>query len=128
MNEVATDMSMAEKVVKICYEAREASRKRSNEEAEDTEDAVNFAKRQKRKLPRKECVTCCNDVAINRFPKLPHKSAENHERNVCFECWEQHLVSQVEGNGWEAICCPQCEEKLEGTEIKKLASIKTYQV
>lgn len=93
---------------------------------EGLEDNDTFNKKQKLKLPRKECITCCNEVSINRFPKLPHKSAQQHNRDVCFNCWEQHLASEIQSKGPDSVCCPMCEEVLEGTEIKKLADSKGY--
>lgn len=102
----------------------QASKRKRTSEGED--DTTSASKKQKTKFKRKECVTCTNEVAINRFPKLPHKSAEQHGRDVCFECWEQHLASEIQSKGWDSVCCPLCEESLDGAEIKKLAGSKTY--
>lgn len=100
---------------------------------EDVEDSTSTSKKKKavftgkpRKIKRKECVTCCNDVAINRFPKLPHKSAQKHGRDVCIGCWEQYLKSEINSKGWNSICCPLCDDVLEETEIKKLTKDDTY--
>jgi hypothetical protein len=77
-------------------------------------------------MKRKKCVTCCNEVALNRFPKLPHKKTQKHDSDVCFICWEQHLEAEIQSEGWKSVCCPLCEETLEEREIKKLAGSKTY--
>ena len=94
--------------------------------AEDQIDNGDTPTKRKKAVERKECVTCCNSVAINRFPKLPHKSAEKHGRDVCFECWKQHLKSEIQSKGFDSVCCPLCEEALEESEIKKLAKEETY--
>lgn len=93
---------------------------------EDRDDIDATPKSKKVKIKRKECITCCNEVAVNRFPKLPHKSAQNHDRDVCFNCWEQHLASEIQSKGFDAVCCPLCEENLDAAEIKKLAGSKAY--
>lgn len=80
----------------------------------------------KKKMKRKECITCSNNVAINRFPKSPHKGAQVHDRGVCFECWEQHLETEIESKAWNAVSCAQCAEHLEEPEIRKLASSAAY--
>lgn len=85
-------------------------------------------KRQKGRLHKKECIICFSNVAVNRFPKLPHKDADEHDRSVCFSCWEQHLASEVEAKGWDMIACPQCDKTLEEAEVKKLAKGETYGV
>jgi hypothetical protein len=100
----------------------QTAKKRS---AEDDHDGVGQLPSKKR-MKRRECSVCCIDIAVNRFPKVPHKGAESHERGVCFECWERHLDAEVEAQAWNGITCPECNEKLEGPEIKKLASTNTY--
>ena len=110
--------------------AASIKRKLADEELEETtaptKKKKTFFTVKAKKIRRKECVTCCNEVPINRFPKLPHKSAEKHGRDVCVDCWEQHLESQIKTNGWDAICCPLCNDTLEETEIKRLANHDTY--
>ena len=88
----------------------------------DADPAETSPKRKKGKVVRKECTVCCTEVAINRFPKLPHKGAGLHDRSVCFNCWEQHLATEIDSKGWDSISCPECEQRLDGSEIKKLAS------
>lgn len=74
----------------------------------------------KRLLKRKECTLCCIEVALNRFPKAPHAGHEQHGRNVCFKCWEQHLQVELNNKEWNNISCPECDKALEEHEIKKL--------
>ncbi|KAF2483139.1 hypothetical protein BDY17DRAFT_141897 [Neohortaea acidophila] len=85
------------------------------------------ARNVRRKLERRECGTCCNDVAVNRFPKEPHPGASwMHGRSVCFDCWQRHLDAEVEEKSWDAVKCSQCDQTLREPEIKKLALPGTY--
>ena len=105
-------------------------RKPGEDQVDDGDTSTKKRKKewkQSTRFKRKECVTCCNSVAINRFPKLPHKSAEKHGRDVCFDCWQQHLKSEIQSKGFDSVCCPLCEEALEESEIKKLAKEETYE-
>lgn len=102
----------------------QASAKRKSGQEEDDNEVKPPIKRIR--LARKECTICYNEVAVNQFPKLPHKTAKNHDRGVCRSCWEAHLVSEVSSKGWYAVSCPQCTEVLSEAELRKIASTKTY--
>lgn len=93
--------------------------------------AANLPSTKSKTLPRKECILCCNDVATNHFPKLPHASdpldAESlHSSDVCFRCYSQHLEGEVESKGIDSVRCPQCPKTLVEGEVRKLASSSTY--
>ena len=79
-------------------------------------------------MQRKECNVCCNEIPVNRFPKVAHSSGEAHGRDVCFNCWEDHLTAAVESATWDNIRCAQCKVKLEEAEIRALAPSKVYQL
>jgi len=81
---------------------------------------------QKRRMATKECTTCCNDVSINKFPKLPHATAKTHDRSLCMDCWIVHLKLEITSKGWDAVSCPLCEGILTWSEIKKIVPKKTY--
>lgn len=80
----------------------------------------------KRVMARKECTVCCEDTALNQFPKLPHVNTRQHSSDVCNGCWDLHLKSEVENNGFEKIGCPQCSQLLQEPEVRKLARKSTY--
>lgn len=97
--------------------------------AEDNKDQTFF--RKKREISRKECIVCMTDVAKNQFPKLPHSASttveHEHDSQVCFKCWQDHLKSEVESNMFEAVACLQCSKLLVESEVRKLASSFTHQ-
>ena len=99
--------------------------------AGDKRTADDILENEKKKMRREECVVCCNDVAVNRFPRSPHRNSNRgkgrHDSDVCFDCWKLHLESEVTNRDHTAIGCPQCEHKLDEREIRKLASNATYQ-
>lgn len=102
--------------------------KRKHDDADAGSDASTPVKRGRNgKMARRECIICCTDVAVNQFPRLPHKNADAHDRGVCLKCWESHLVAEVSSKGWDAVACPQCTEVLSEAEIRKIASGKTYE-
>lgn len=104
------------------------SKKRKYDEADESSEPSTPSKRGRNgKMARKECVLCCVDVLVNQYPRLPHKTANAHDRGVCLKCWEIHLVSEVSSKGWDAASCPQCTEVLSEAEMKKIASGKTYE-
>lgn len=80
----------------------------------------------KKRMRRTECSMCCTEVAVNQFPKLPHKGATQHDSQVCLKCWEQHLETEVEAKPWDQVSCQQCSQVLEEKEIRRLASSVTY--
>lgn len=71
---------------------------------------------------------CADDVPKNRFPKIPHKQDENnkHDSDTCFKYYSQHLSVEIKEKGHEAVSCPQCSKTLEESEVRKLASSRTY--
>lgn len=110
------------------YSNPTANLKRKLGNLTDTDEHNTPIKRRRNgRQARKECVICCDDVAINHFPKLPHETADTHDRGVCFKCWETHLISEIASKGWNAVACPQCAEVLSEPELRKIASGKTYE-
>jgi hypothetical protein len=94
----------------------------------DNDDADKAPARKKVTISRKPCIVCTDDVPKNRFPKLPHKRAANneHSSDVCFKCFREHVRNEVEIKGHEEADCPQCSQPLEESDIRKLASSRTY--
>jgi hypothetical protein len=129
---LTTDVVRSLNAAQISSPATSPTTKRKLATQDQPEKALTHTKKKKygtgiiKKSKRKECVTCCNQVPVSRFPKLPHKTAEKHGRDVCIDCWEQHLKSEMKSKGWDAICCPLCDDALDQTEIKKLAKDGTY--
>lgn len=133
-NEADDDCDDDEDNVKVKKE--ETNAKIKKEENEDSKGRASYgddykhhlpARNVKRKLERRECGTCCNDVAVNRFPKEPHPGARwVHGRSVCFDCWQLHLEAEVQAKSWDVVKCSQCDHTLREPEIKKLASPATY--
>lgn len=100
------------------------------ERDDDDNDDVDKAPARKRvTIAPKPCIVCTEDVPKNRFPKLPHKQDGNnkHSSDVCFKCFREHLRVEVENKGHEAVSCPQCSKLLDESEVRKLASSRTYQ-
>lgn len=93
-------------------------------------DAATSSARKKRKISRIECIVCMNDVAKTQFPRLPHAIAgdggHEHESQVCFKCWKEHLKSEIRSNGFQLVACPQCDKMLVEAEVRKLASSFDY--
>lgn len=96
-------------------------------DAVDSDEAP-ACKKVTRPLSRRPCIVCADDVAINRFPKIPHKQDENnrHGSDACFRCYSQHLSIEIKEKGHEAVSCPQCSKTLEESEVRKLVSSRTY--
>ena len=127
---MVTDVGYALNAAQITTPTSTTAKRKLGEDQVDNDDTPTKKKKKQWKantrVKRKECVTCCNRVAINRFPKLPHKSAEKHGRDVCFDCWQKHLKSEIQSKGFDSVCCPLCDEALEESEIKKLAKDDAY--
>ena len=110
--------------VAMAPDLHSSSKRPLDEDQTTTTNALQ--KKPKVGLKRKECTICSTDVAVNWFPKLAHEGAEEHDRGVCFACWEQHLASEVVNKAFDAVSCPQCDDRLIHEEIKKLAAKKKY--
>jgi hypothetical protein len=82
-----------------------------------------------KKMARKQCIVCADDVAINQFPKFPHKQdAEGkYSSDVCKKCCSEHLSHEVKNKDHEGVRCPQCSQLLEQSDVQNLASSRTYQ-
>lgn len=78
--------------------------------------------------PERSCIVCLDDVPTNLFPKLPHAiSTDNeHSSDVCFDCWDNHLMSNIKSSGYQGVSCPQCSQRLSETEVRKVAKASTY--
>ena len=88
---------------------------------------VDIKPRKSIKLARKECTVCSDDVATNRFPKLPHVGALKHEHNTCLTCWDRHLRAEIDnGKKYDQVSCPQCDQLLQESEVRALARKSTY--
>lgn len=78
-----------------------------------------------------ECVICLSKIPEDRLPKLPHPDAVGreleHPSEVCFDCWDEHLRSEVESKAFDSVGCPQCRKPLVESDIRELASEATYQ-
>jgi len=98
------------------------TKKRRFTEAEDDDCMV--VPPPKKQLASKECIVCCNDLAPSKFPTL--RRTHKHEQGVCSDCWEKHLSSAIEVQGWDALQCLECELKLNEPMIRRLASETTY--
>lgn len=107
-----------------------ATRGVKREREDDNEDPQQTPPARKRvTISRKPCIVCTEDVSRNRFPQLPHSQDgnKNHNSDVCFECFREHLRVEVETKTHEDVGCPQCSKPLEESDIRKLASEETYQ-
>jgi hypothetical protein len=102
-----------------------SGRKRKIKEEDNDVDKVPA----KKKMARKQCIVCADDVARNQFPKFPHKqdAESKHSSDVCKKCCIEHISHEVKNKDHEEISCPQCSQLLEQSDIKNLASTHTYQ-
>lgn len=80
-----------------------------------------------KRMRRKECTVCFNDLALNQFKKVRHSGKRTNCKAVCARCWTQHMDAEVGGKAWDAIGCAECDRKLEELDIKLLASKTIYQ-
>jgi hypothetical protein len=79
--------------------------------------------------PHKECIVCLHECARNRFPE-PHAQSggEQHGRDVCFDCYDEHIEAEIDNKGAELVSCPQCPQTLTEPEIRQLTQrLDVYQ-
>jgi superfamily II helicase len=102
-----------------------SGRKRKIKEEDNDVDKVPA----KKKMARKQCIVCADDVARNQFSKFPHKQdAEGrHSSDVCKKCCSEHLSHEAKNKDHEGVSCPQCSKLLEQSDVQNLASSRTYQ-
>jgi hypothetical protein len=104
--------------------ARSGRKRKAKEEDNDLDEVP-----AKKKMARKQCIVCADDVPKNQFPKFPHKQdAEGkHSSDVCKKCCSEHLSHKVKNKDHEGVSCPQCSKLLEQSDVRNLASSRTYQ-
>ncbi|KAM0716953.1 hypothetical protein Q7P37_006805 [Cladosporium fusiforme] len=78
-----------------------------------------------------ECLICSEVMTKDKFPKNHHsmKSGDESEHNseVCWSCWDQHIDSETDSKPTSVISCAQCSKVLEEPEIRDLAATDTYE-
>ncbi|KAK6385294.1 hypothetical protein LTR65_009220 [Meristemomyces frigidus] len=91
---------------------------------EITDDEYEAPQPKKRKPTKKECIICCDERSISRFPALC--DGPECEHNVCSRCWKKHLAAETESKAWNDVKCPECRQVLQEAEMQVLASETTY--
>lgn len=76
----------------------------------------------------KECSVCLEIFPTGQLPDLTHAAGDQkaHGSDVCAECWNQHLESEIESKGFEGVSCLQCPQKLTESEVRKSANSSIY--
>lgn len=76
--------------------------------------------------PKRSCIICTDAKRIGKFPQDKITARCGHEPQVCSKDVQTWITSELESKGWENIRCPECREPLERSDIRKLASKKTF--
>ena len=76
--------------------------------------------------PKRSCIICTDAKQIGKFPQGKITACCGHEPQVCSEDVQIWITSELESKGWENIRCPECREPLERSDVRKLASKKTF--
>ena len=74
----------------------------------------------------KECTVCLELVAETSFPNNEHASGSEHSSDVCLNCWNQHIESEIRSKDFDGISCLQCSHRLVEEEVRRLANESTY--
>ena len=87
----------------------------------------------KRRSPRftttsdvRECSICTDHVEHDLFPAIIHTGAAEHKSDICFSCWDQHVISNIDDTPYDRLHCPECAVMLQEPDIKRLASNATH--
>ena len=75
----------------------------------------------------KECTVCLELAAETSFPDNKHASGREHSSDVCFNCWNQHIESEIISKDFDGISCLQCSHRLVEEEVRRFANESTYQ-
>ncbi|CAG8687139.1 5178_t:CDS:2, partial [Cetraspora pellucida] len=75
---------------------------------------------------RDECVICIEQVDPDEFINVTDQC--NHENNMCRECVQKHIKTEVSDKGNFDILCPEdeCRELLQEQDVKKFADEETF--
>ena len=76
--------------------------------------------------PKRLCIICTDAKQIGKFPQGKITACCGHEPQVCSKDVQIWITSELESKGWQNIRCPECREPLERSDIRKLASKKTF--
>jgi hypothetical protein len=64
-----------------------------------------------------ECQICLENRPLADFPTGPITRKCGHENECCNTCLSQSIATSFEGNMWDDIRCPVCNEDLEFQDI-----------
>lgn len=77
-----------------------------------------------RKLPvvtSRLCVVCAVNKPSVHFPVRPTARC-THPASTCRACLQSWIASSIDSKGWKRIGCPDCDETLQHTDVRRLAA------
>ena len=80
-----------------------------------------------RKSREQECIVCCDTLKGSQFPESKITENCTHEANTCIECIGHHIDTQLETRMWNQLNCPECPAMLGYADVKRNASVTTFQ-
>jgi hypothetical protein len=90
-------------------------------------DEENQRRREMNSAPKTRDCAVCGDAKL--IPELPSLMNCAHEPQVCSECYQGWIESQLNSKSWKEIKCPQdgCKELLKHAEMQQYATPEVYQ-
>lgn len=72
------------------------------------------------------CSTCEEDLPSAAYLSATEGTKCHHEIRMCARCWDEWLTTQVASNNASDILCAECNNVLEQSDIKALASQEVF--
>ncbi len=67
------------------------------------------------------CTVCYEKLNESNLPKQSNTSACQHKRDVCRQCIETSITTQLHDKEWDQIGCPSCGERLNYHDVRSHA-------
>lgn len=85
------------------------------------------SKRRKTQPARYHCQSCMTDRVASQFPEYNPTEQCSHLINTCTACLKKWVEAQIDAKAFDPrIRCPECEEKMDGGDVRLALSKKAF--